>query len=166
MKSFRSSSPQSNRSTTSSAPRRRSCNAPMFTMSERAVDALLAQELIVALNSLDSRRRKRFGMHHTHLKLTCFLSKKNRCLFYWFRHSLPPDLTVTKILYTNPSLKARGGNDLLRGRCAAPPRLFLSPPETAVHAYVRRTVPLSTNHGVANVSHSKLTVAHRPLTEI
>ena len=109
MKSFRSSSPQSNRSTTSSAPRRRSCNAPMFTMSERAVDALLAQELIVALYSLDSRRRKRFGMHHTHLKLTCFLSKKNRCLFYWFRHSLPPDLTVTKILYTNPSLKARGG---------------------------------------------------------
>ena len=89
MKSFRSSSPQSNRSTTSSAPSRLSWIASLFIISERAVDTLFAQKLIVTLYRLHPCRGKRFGAQHAHLKPTRFLPKKDWSFFYWFRHFLP-----------------------------------------------------------------------------
>ena len=56
--------------------------------SEGTVDALLAQKLIVAPDCLNPLWRKRFGMQHSHLKLTRLLSKEDWRFFDWFCHVL------------------------------------------------------------------------------
>ena len=119
MKSFKSSSPQSNRSTTSSAPSRLSWRASLFIISERAVDTLLAQKLIVALYRLHPCRGKRFGAQHAHLKPTRFLPKKNWSFFNWFRHAFTslsvqgnniPIEKATKWYHIPPPISSRREN--------------------------------------------------------
>ena len=114
MKSLRSSSPQSNCVTTSSAPSRRSWVFSKSIGSEGAIDTFLAHEFIVTHDSCHALLRKRLGMQHTHLKLPCFLPKENGRFFYWFCH-VPPrfrsrvqrPLLKTRVSYQKPTAKVK-----------------------------------------------------------
>jgi hypothetical protein len=59
----------------------------MSIVSEGAVDALPAQELVVTLDFIYTLGRKRFGVQHTHLKLSRLLSEENGRFFYRFCHT-------------------------------------------------------------------------------
>ena len=124
MKSLRSSSPQSNCVTTSSAPSRRNWVFSKSIGSEGAIDAFLAHEFIVTHDSCHALLRKRLGMQHTHLKLPCFLPKENGRFFYWFCH-VPPrfrsrvqrPLQKTRVSYQKSAPKVKRTREL-----ALPPR--------------------------------------------
>ena len=119
MKSLRSSSPQSNCVTTSSAPSRRSWVFSKSIGSEGAIDAFLAHEFIVTHDSCHALLRKRLGMQHTHLKLPCFLPKENGRFFYWFCH-VPPrfrsrvqhPLQKTRVSYQKSAPKVKRSREL------------------------------------------------------
>ena len=77
---------QSNRVTMSSTPSRRIRQLSLSIGSEGAVDALAAQEFVVAPDALRLLSGKRLGMQHLHLELPRFLAEENRRLFHGFGH--------------------------------------------------------------------------------
>ena len=86
-----------------SAARRRSCIFSRSIVSEGTVDALPTHKLVVALDPVYAFGGKHFGVQHAHLKLPCFLSEEDRCLFNRFCHVV----TSLSVLGATPLVRNR-----------------------------------------------------------